>query len=99
MTLARARLNGGFLLALVALGVAPQACSRPHACAGEPPCVAEAHVSARARCELPGDAPDCACGAVDWGGACSKHVDCKCGLECVDAVCESVPRCAGKDAR
>src|SRR5687768_5835297 len=88
----------GCLFALVALSFGTPACSRPpHACAGEPPCVTEAKLSARARCERLSDAPECACGPADWGSPCSKHVDCKCGLECVGGVCEAIPMCVHKD--
>lgn len=88
----------GCLCVLVASSLGTPACSRPpHACAGEPPCVAEKPLSARARCERHSDAPECACGPADWGAPCSKHVDCKCGLECVDGVCESFTTCVHKD--
>lgn len=83
------------LLVLVVLSSAPFACARPHACAGaDSRCAPAEQLSARARCESPSGGAVCACGAMDWGSTCSKHVDCKCGLECVDSTCEtSMPIC------
>jgi hypothetical protein len=97
MTFPNGRASGLFLSVIVALASAALACSHPHACAGEARCVPEERLSPRARCEHPSAGVECACGAADWGSPCSKHVDCKCRLECVDAVCVATPRCDHKD--
>jgi hypothetical protein len=84
----------GLLCVLIVLSVGPLACQRRQARAGTPPCVPDEKLSARARCEPGSNSHECTCGPADWGAPCSKHVDCKCGLECLDSVCASRgPRC------